>query len=360
MSSTLFQPYPLGRITLRNRVVMAPMTRSRSPGNLPGPLVATYYAQRATAGLIIAEGTAPAPEGLGYTRIPGLFNTAQAAAWRAVTDAVHAQGGHIYVQLMHTGRVGHPLNLPAGARLLAPSPVAAPGTMWTDTAGAQAHPVPTEMTEADIADAIAAYAASARLAVEEAGFDGVELHAANGYLVEQFLNVATNHRTDRWGGSLENRARFALAVVDAIVAAIGADRLGVRISPFGVFNGSVADPDTEALYLHLAAAFSARGLAYLHLVDHAAMGAPALPPHLQPALRAAFQGTFILSGGYDRDRAEADLAAHKGDLVAIGRPFLSNPDLVARMAQGLPLAPVDYGTLYTPGAAGYTDYPTAT
>jgi N-ethylmaleimide reductase len=209
MTELLYTPVTLADLELKNRVVMAPMTRSRAIGNVPNALMATYYAQRGEAGLIVTEGTTPSPDGLGYTRIPGLFNAAHVAGWRLVTDAVHAQGSRIFVQLMHTGRVGHPNNLPPGARILAPSAVAAAGTMYTDQEGPQPHPVPIEMNEADIAHAIDEFADSAALAIE-AGFDGVELHAANGYLIEQFLNTATNHRSDGWGGSIEGRTRFAL------------------------------------------------------------------------------------------------------------------------------------------------------
>ncbi len=206
--SLLFSPYRLGSIELKNHVVMAPMTRSRSIGNVPGPIVATYYAQRAEAGLIVTEGTSPSPNGLGYPRIPGLFNAEQVAGWKGVTDAVHKAGSCIVVQLMHTGRVGAVQNLPPGAKVIGPSPIAAPGQMYTDSAGMQDHPVPHAMTEADIEATIGEYAHAAKLAVE-AGFDGIELHGANGYLIEQFLNVASNQRKDKWGGSVENRVRFA-------------------------------------------------------------------------------------------------------------------------------------------------------
>ncbi len=356
MLPLLTSPVTLRSLTLKNRVVMAPMTRSRAIGNMPNALMATYYAQRAEAGLIITEGTAPAADGLGYARIPGLFDGAQAAAWREVTDAVHAEGGRIFVQLMHTGRVGHPANLPPGGRILGPSAIAAPGTMYTDQAGMQPHPVPEEMSEADIAAAIDGYVASAALAIE-AGFDGVELHSANGYLLDQFLNVGANQRTDRWGGSVQNRARFVLAVAEAVVARIGADRVGIRVSPYGVFNGTVSDPDMDALYLYLASELRLLGLLYVHIVDHSSMGAPPVPAALKDGIRLAFDGPIILSGGYDAARAEADLQAGKGELVAFGRPFLSNPRLVTKLSTGAPLNPPDFATFYTPGEKGYTDYP---
>ena len=354
MTQPLFTPCTLGKLTLPNRVVMAPMTRSRAIGNLANDLVVEYYRLRAAAGLIITEGIAPAPDGLGYARIPGLFNAAQAASWQPVTAAVHAAGGRMFAQLMHTGRVGHPANLPAGARLVGPSAIAAPGEMWTDSQGSQPHPAPTAMTEADIAAAIAAYASSARHAID-AGFDGVELHGANGYLIDQFLNTAANQRSDGWGGSIAGRIRFAVEAVKATIAAVGADRVGLRISPYGVFNGMVPDADMDALYLALIAAMNPLGLLYIHVVDHSSMGAPEVSPSLKRAIRAGFTGKYILSGGYDADRANTDLATNQGDLVAFGRPFLGNPDLVRKLREGGELAAPDFATFYTPGAKGYTE-----
>ena len=346
----------LGPYALRNRVVMAPMTRSRAIGNVPNALMATYYAQRAEAGLIITEGTSSSPDGLGYPRIPGLFNDEQVAGWRLVTDAVHAAGSRIFVQLMDTGRVGHPLNLPEGAVVRGPSAIAAPGQMYTDAQGPQPHPIPVAMAEDDIERAIEAYAHASELAIA-AGFDGVELHGANGYLIEQFLNVASNQRDDGWGGSVEGRARFAIEVARRAAARIGPERLGIRLSPYGVFNGSLPDPETDALYVHVTRALSQLGLVYLHLVDHSSMGAPPVPAALKTALRQAFGGRLILSGGYDATRAEADLADGKGDLVAFARPFIANPRLVTKMQAGTPLRDPDFNTFYTPGPVGYSDYP---
>lgn len=354
----LFGPYTLGRYPLKNRLVMNPMTRSRAIGNVASPLVAAYYAQRAGAGLLVTEGTSPSPDGLGYARIPGLYTDAQARSWRQVTDAVHAAGSRIFVQLMHTGRVGHPLNLPADGRVVGPSALAAPGEMWTDQQQLQPHPVPVEMTEADIERALEAFASAAALAVDVAGFDGVELHGANGYLIEQFLNVASNQRTDRWGGAPEHRIRFAVEAARRAADRIGADRVGIRLSPFGANGGMTADPTTHDTYVALTAALSALGLAYLHVVDHSALGAPPVPQATKDAIRAGFQGTVILAGGYDRARAEADLAAGRGDLIGFGRAFLANPDLVSRLGDGAPLNPPDFATFYTPGPKGYTDYPT--
>jgi N-ethylmaleimide reductase len=356
MTERLYAPTKLADLDLKNRVVMAPMTRSRAIGNVPNALMAEYYAQRSEAGLIITEGTAPSPDAVGYARIPGLYDAAQVAGWRVITDAVHARGAKIFVQLMHSGRIGHPHNLPAGGRIVAPSDIAAPGTMHTDAEGPLPFPVPIEMTEADIERALGEFVTSSALAIE-AGFDGVELHGANGYLIDQFLNATSNHREDGWGGSVEGRVRFALEVARRVAERVGAGRVGIRLSPYGVFNGMSADAETDAVYLRLVAGLSQLGIAYVHLIDHSSMGAPPVPEALTRGLRAAFRGRVILSGGYDAARAEADLEAGRGDLIAFGRPFLANPRLVTRLRAGLPLAQLDPATLYTPGERGYTDYP---
>lgn len=353
----LFEAFDLGGTHLANRTVMAPMTRSRcSHNNAPDALVAKYYEQRANAGLIVTEGTSPSPNGVGYARIPGLYNEEQVQGWRLVTDAVHQAGGKIFVQLMHTGRVSHQDNLPAGAHVVGPSTEVCPGEMWTDRSGMQSHTAPVAMTEADIAKAIAEYATAAKLAIK-AGFDGVELHAANGYLMEQFLNANVNKRTDGYGGSADARNRFVLEVAQACVAAIGADKVGIRISPYGVFNGTGAFDGVEDQFLALTKELSAMGLVYLHLVDHSAMGAPPVPAELKTKLRTAFAQTFIAVGGFGAQSAEKVLQAKGADLIAFGRPFISNPDLVARMKSGATLAASDISTFYTPGEKGYTDYP---
>lgn len=353
----LFEPYDLGGIRLANRVVMAPMTRSRAtPDHVPTALIAEYYGQRASAGLIVTEGTSPSPNGLGYARIPGLYNDEQVQAWRLTTTAVHQAGGRIFVQFMHTGRVAHQANLPAGARVVGPSPEVCPGEMWTDASGMQPHTTPTAMTEADIAAAVAEFAHAARLAIQ-AGFDGIELHAANGYLMEQFLNANVNKRTDGYGGNAQGRNRFTLEVAAACVAAIGADKVGIRISPYGVFNGTGAFDGVEEQFLALTQGLSDMGLVYLHLVDHSAMGAPPVPAEFRKKLRAAFARTFIAVGGFDADSAEKTLQDKAADLTAFGRPFISNPDLVARMKNGGAIAAPDMATFYTPGEKGYTDYP---
>jgi N-ethylmaleimide reductase len=354
--SKLFSSTTLGSLHLPNRVVMAPMTRSRATGNVPNDLMARYYTQRAGAGLIVTEGTAPSANGLGYARIPGCYEESHVVGWSGVTRAVHAAGGRIFLQLMHTGRVGHPHNMPKGARLVAPSVAAAPGTMYTDEAGPQPHPAPEAMNEADIAQAIDEFEHAADCAMR-AGFDGIELHGANGYLIEQFLNTASNHRTDGWGKTIEGRARFALEVARRCAAKIGKGKVGIRLSPYGGFGGMSADAETDALYAHLATQLSAAGLVYVHVVDHSAMGAPPVKPEIKASIRSAFKGAFILSGGYDRARAEADLEAGKGDLVAFGRPFLANPRLVDKLRAGSALVAPDPSTFYTPGEKGYTDYP---
>ncbi|MEL6132772.1 MAG: alkene reductase [Bacteroidota bacterium] len=352
----LFESYAFAGHTLQNRVAMAPMTRCRAIENIPNELMATYYKQRASIGLLITEGTAPSPNGLGYARIPGIFNQAQIEGWKLVTDAVHEAGGKIFLQIMHTGRVSHPLNMPEGAKLVSTTTEPAPGEMYTDQEGSQAHPAPHLMNADDIVQAKAEFVQAAKNAIE-AGFDGVEIHAANGYLVEQFLNKTINQLTNAYGGSNENRNRFAIEVAQEVVAAIGKEKTGIRLSPYGVFNGTGIYEEIDDQFEALAKALNEIGLAYIHLVDHEAMGAPQVSPEVKRRIRQAFSGTLILSGGYDKDRAEADLATGKGDLIAFGRPSLANPDLVERMQTGAEIAAPDFDTFYTPGEKGYTDYP---
>lgn len=355
---TLFEPYSLRATQLSNRTVMSPLTRHRAvDNNTPNSMMATYYAQRATAGLIITEGTSPSPNGLGYARIPGLFNDAQVQGWKLVTDAVHAKGGKIVVQLMHTGWVSHKDNMPAGAEVLSASSGTCPGQMRTDTQGDQPHTPARAMTEADIQAVIGEYATAARLAIE-AGFDGIELHAANGYFLEQFLNANINRRTDSYGGTAEGCNRLVLEVARAAVKEIGAERVGIRLSPHGVVNSTSAFEGVDEQYLTLVKQLSALGLMYVHVLDHSAMGAPPVPAKLKTDLRAAFDGPFILAGGQDKASAQQALSEGRADLVAMGRSFIANPDLVERMRQNAPLNKLDPGTLYTPGTQGYTDYPT--
>lgn len=359
----LFTEYTLGKNKLKNRVVMAPMTRSRAIGNIPNDLMAEYYSQRAGAGLIITEGTSPSANGLGYARIPGIFSEEQTRGWKKVTDAVHAKQSRIFVQLMHSGRVGNTLNLPEGAELLGPSAIGLKGTIWTDAEGTQPNSTPREMNSKDIQVAIREYVNAAENAIK-AGFDGVELHGANGYLIEQFLHPSANHRNDEYGGDWKKRNRFALEVATSVVEAIGADKVGIRLSPYGVFNDLEIHNEIEEQYKDLATSLGKLGLVYIHIVDHTTMGAPKPEESTIRAIRDSYKaenaiGTFILSGGYDTERADRDLTEGNADLIAFGRHFLSNPDLVERLEKGIPLAEPDASLFYTPGEKGYTDYPAA-
>lgn len=351
----LLSPYHApGKLSLNNRIVMAPMTRSRALNNIPNDLMAAYYAQRATAGLIITEGTSPSPNGLGYARIPGIFSRDQVKGWKKVTSAVHDKGGKVFLQLMHTGRIGHPRNLPPGSTLVAPSSVRPENTrMWVDGEGFLDIPEPKELSGEEIQRIIGDHLRGAERAME-AGFDGIELHGANGYLIKQFLNPHTNRRTDEYGGSIENRARFVLEVAGNIASAIGKDKVGVRLSPFSNFNETPAYPEAEATYLYLGRELNELGIAYLHLTDHEAKGQPnALVQHL----RKVFNNTLIVSGGYSADSAEEVLKNNQADLVSFARPFLANPDLVDRYKNKLPLNQLKYDLFYTPGPEGYVDYP---
>ncbi len=353
----LFSPYSLAATELKNRVVMAPMTRSRAIGNVPNDLIAAYYEQRAGAGLIITEGTSPSPNGLGYSRIPGIFSEAQVAGWKKTTDAVHGKGGRIFVQFMHTGRVAHPLNLPAGAEIIAPSALAAPGQMYTDSDGMVDMPVPRAMAATDIVQTRKEFMKAAIHAIT-AGFDGVELHGANGYLLEQFLSPHSNQRTDEYGGSIENRCRFVLEVVESVGKAIGMDKTAIRLSPYGTNGGMLPYPEIAETYGYLASRLDELGILYIHLVDHSAMGAPEVPAAIKQQIREKLQNTLILAGGYSKETAERDLQSGLADLIAFGRPFINNPDLTERMLNGWPInTELDYNTFYTPGSQGYTDYP---
>ena len=354
--SILYSPAALGPLKLQNHLVMAPMTRNRASGNVPNDLVVEYYRQRASAGLIVTEGTSPSPNGLGYPRIPGIFSEEQVEGWRKVAAAVHEGGAKIFVQLMHCGRIGHPLNLPAGARVLGPSAIAAAGEIYTDAEGMKPHPTPEPMTEADIQAGIAEFGKAAHNAVA-AGCDGVELHAANGYLLEQFIRPTSNQRTDRYGGSIENRAGWVLMHAMAATTDSGEHMFEIRLTPYGPFKDIPAYAEMESDYAYLAARLNELGLAYVHLVDHSPMGAPPVPGSIKQTFRKVFHRTLILSGGYDSTRAEQDLQDKACDLIAVGRPFLANPDLVARWKAGAGLNDIDYNTFYTPGPQGFTDYP---
>ena len=307
----LFDTFSLGSLTLRNRMVMAPMTRNRAIGNVPNDLMATYYAQRAGIGLIVTEGVSPSPNGLGYARIRGIFTAEHVKGWQKTTSAVHDRGGRIFVQLMHTGRASHVDNLPAGARVVSSVETPITAQLVTDTNGLQAASRPHALSEPEIAETVEEFATAARLA-PEAGFDGVEIHGANGYLVEQFLNGNVNMRQDGYGGSIDGRNRFALEVSRAMAAAIGPDRVAIRLSPYGAFNDTGAFEGVDEQYLTL-------------------VRAPKPSDELQRHMRGAFKGAYIASGGFDLARAEATLAAGDADLVAFGRPVLANPDLPVRV-----------------------------
>jgi N-ethylmaleimide reductase len=356
MTKSIFNSHALGQSNLKNRIAMAPMTRSRAINNIPNELHAEFYTQRAGAGLLITEGTSPSPNGLGYARIPGLFSQEQVTAWKQVTDAVHKNDGKIFVQLMHTGRIAHAHNLPAGARVVAPSSVKPAGQMWTDREGMQDFPVPQELTATELQSTKREFVTAAKNAVK-AGFDGVELHGANGYLLEQFLSPHTNQRTDNYGGTIENRSRFVLEVAQEISEAIGKDKVGIRFSPFGPFNDMAAYNEVNETYTYLAAELNKLGIVYLHILDHGTDVAH-VPVTLKRSIRDQFSNTIILTGGYDLTKAESDITSGLADVIAFGRPFINNPDLVNRFQKGLPLNSIlDFSTFYTPGSKGYTDYP---
>lgn len=353
----LLSPARLGSIDLKNHVVMAPMTRCRAIGNIANDLMASYYAQRSGAGLIITEGTSPSVNGLGYARIPGIFNAAQTEGWKTTTAAVHARGAKIFLQLMHTGRISHILNMPPGSRIIAPSAVKAAGQMFTDTQQMQDFPLPAAMSAQEIQSTKQEYVSAAINAIT-AGFDGVELHGANGYLIEQFLSPISNLREDNYGGRIENRCRFALEVAEAVSAAIGKEKTGIRLLPYGIASDMPNYPEIDATYRYLARHLNEIGIAYVHIVDHSAMGSPAVPIEIKQAIRNMFEHSIILSGGYDSLRAETDLASGAAHLIAFGRPFISNPDFVERLEMHQPLSTgYDADLLYSADAKGYTDYP---
>lgn len=347
----LFDPVALGAIALPNRIVMAPMTRSRAgPGDVPTALHVDYYRQRASAGLIITEGVQPSPAGKGYARTPGLHDADQLRGWRAVTDAVHGADGRIVVQLMHVGRIAAAANRAAGLDVIAPSAIRARARLWTEAGMAETE-LPRALETGEIAGVIADYAQATALAIE-AGFDGVELHCTSGYLPAQFMATGTNRRTDRYGGSAANRIRFVVETLETMAAIAGPARIGFRICPGNPFN-DLADDDPFATHATLLDAVAPLGLAYLHLI---AMETPQQVDHLALAARH-WRGPLILNEGIDQAKAEQLIGSGSADAIAFGRPFVANPDLVARFREGLPLAQLDATTLYAGGAAGYTDYP---
>ncbi len=339
---------------LKNHVVMAPMTRSRAIHNIPNDLMAQYYQQRSGAGLIITEGTAPTPEGLGYARIPGIFNAAQIEGWKKTTAAVHAEQSKIFLQLMHTGRIGHVDNLPTGTVVVGPSNIKAAGQIFTDTALLQDHSEPQALSTDGVKAVIAGFVSAAKNAIA-AGFDGIELHGANGYLLEQFLNPHVNNRTDEYGGSMVNRARFILELAEQVATAIGKEKVGIRFSPYSTFNDLAAyDPaEVHETYTYLAKELDKIGILYLHISVN-----PELPQKTFAAIRANFNNIIIQCNGLSADSAEVVLQGGAADLVAFGRPFIANPDFVLRIEKNAPLNQPDYNSAYTPGAVGYTDYAT--
>ncbi|SDX43148.1 alkene reductase [Flavobacterium degerlachei] len=353
----LFQPAKIGSIELRNRIVMAPMTRCRAIKNIPNECMIEYYKQRSSAGLIITEGTSPSANGLGYARIPGIFSKKQVEGWKNVTEAVHKNGGKIFVQLMHSGRISHPLNMPAGSKILAPSAVKASGQMWTDYKDFQDFETPKEMTQQDIIHAKTEFISAAENALF-AGFDGVELHSANGYLLEEFLSPISNIRDDNYGGSIENRCRFVLEVTKAVAQVIGKEKTAIRLSPYGVASDMPHYPEIDDTYDYLSKQLDALDIAYIHLVDHSAMGAPPVPVAMKQLIRKNFKNTIIQCGGFDKETAEKAIESGITDLVAFGRPFINNPDLVERFKNDWPLAKdLNADLFYTADEKGYTDYP---
>ncbi|HEY4530952.1 MAG TPA: alkene reductase [Luteimonas sp.] len=360
--SILFDRHELGGLALRNRIVMAPMTRSRAVATIPDALTATYYAQRATAGLIVTEGAQVSEQARGYLFTPGLHTRAQVAGWKGVADAVHAAGGALYAQLWHVGRVSHVSLQPGERAPVAPVARVAAGVQAfayreDGTPGQVPASTPRALATAEIPAITADFVAAARNAIE-AGFDGVEIHGANGYLFEQFINGGLNTRSDAYGGQpIINRLRFVLETLDAVVAEVGAHRVGIRLSPFNRVFDMPAFEGEAMTWRAMAGELASRGLAYVHLSNRAAIVAAAGEGFIRE-FRETCGGTFILAGNYTRQAAESDVAGGLADLVAFGRPFIANPDLVARLRHGWPLAEADNATFYGGTAAGYTDYPT--
>lgn len=351
----VFQPYDLGPIKLANRIVMAPLTRNRAAAGLvPSPYAAEYYAQRATAGLIITEATQISQQAQGYQDTPGIYTPEQIAGWRVVTDAVHAKGGRIFVQIWHVGRVSHVDVQPGGAAPVAPSAISAATKTFVNN-GFVDTSMPRALTLEELPGIVADFRQAAANAIA-AGFDGVEIHGANGYLLDQFIKDGSNHRTDAYGGSVENRARLLLEVTAAITAEIGPERTGVRLSPVSPANG-VSSSDPQPQFDYIVDKLNELGLVYVHVVEGATGGPRDVAPFDFAGLRRRFSGTYIANNGYDADLAASHLASGEADLFAFGRPFISNPDLVARLQSGAALAAINPATIYGGGAAGYTDYP---
>jgi len=358
--SDLFQPVLLEPYRLANRIVMAPLTRSRAgEDGVPRTLMAEYYAQRASAGLIIAEGTNISAQGRGYALTPGIYDDAQVEGWRQVTEAVHARGGRIFPQLWHVGRVSHPSLQPGGALPVAPSAIRPEATSYTK-AGFQACVTPRALTTAEIPEIVEQYRQAARNALT-AGFDGVEIHAANGYLIEQFLRDSANKRTDAYGGSRENRARLLLEATKAVVSVCGGQRVGIRLSPVSPVNGAGLDSDPAGTYAYVVEQLNAFGLAYIHIIEGATQGPREVPGgfNLQ-ILRQSFNGLYIANNGYDLGMALEARRRNLADLISFGRLYIANPDLVERLRIGARLNVPDRATFFGGDAAGYIDYPVLT
>jgi len=350
----IFTPVDVGPLRLKNRVVIAPLTRSRAgPGNTPWELNALYYAQRASAGLIISEATQISPQGQGYIATPGIHSAKQIEGWKCETSAVHLAGGRMVLQLWHVGRISHPSFQPGGATPVAPSAIR-PKTQAFTANGFEPIPTPRALETAEIPAIVEQYAQAARNALI-AGFDGVEVHAANGYLIDQFLQDQTNKRTDRYGGDIENRCRLLMEVVAAVSAAVSPQRTGVRISPQNTQN-DIGESDPRALFNYLAKQLSGKGLAYLHVIEGDTSGVP-VPTFDYKQLKRQFGGLVIANNGFDKQRANEAIVEGRADLVAFGKPFIANPDLVIRLLLDAPLTPVNRETLYGGSEQGYTDYP---
>ncbi|MEN8180075.1 MAG: alkene reductase [Pseudomonadota bacterium] len=362
MPHKLFVPYELKSLPLKSRIVMAPMTRCRSAeGDIPTPLMAEYYAQRSTAGLIITEGTPVSPRARGYLWTPGIYTDEQIVGWTQIAKAVHDADGRIFVQIWHVGRISHQSLQPdIGAPEGPTDELPEDAVCFTYDESGNPGNVPVSRPQALDADGIARireeFVQAARNA-REAGMDGVEIHGANGYLFDEFLSSVVNTRSDAYGGSVENRCHLLLETVDAVTDAIGGDRTGVRISPNGRFNAMPEDPELEATFTYLAKELDRRNIAYLHINDQTTFGMPAIPDGLIPKIRAAFHGPIILCGGYDATRAQTAIDAGLADLVAFGSSYLANPDLPARLENGWPLNVANQDTFYGGGEEGYTDYP---
>ncbi len=357
----LFQPVTLGGdLVLPNRIVMAPLTRSRAgKGDVPGALNAEYYRQRASAGLIVSEATNITQQGKGYAFTPGIYTDAQVAGWRIVTDALHAAGGRIFCQLWHVGRISHPSLQPGGGLPVAPSAVKPEGQAFTET-GFQPLVTPRALETSELPGLVADYAHAAECA-KRAGFDGVEVHAANGYLLEQFMRAKTNQRADAYGGSIENRCRLMLEATEAAVDVWGGSRVGIRLSPVSPANDMAGgEIGAQPLYEHAVEQVNRLGLCYMHIIEGATQGPRDLAGFDYARLLSRFDGLYMANNGYDLNLAENARKHRRADLIAFGRPFITNPDLVARLRDGIPLAPSDDKThWYGGGAEGYTDYPSA-